>query len=87
MKYFILYSLYSPEFTKELYFKSKSMEHLLERIRRYTKVCLVTSHGNINTNQVISIYAREINPSHVSLNKTKFDTINKNKSYSTKDLE
>ncbi|NKE04713.1 hypothetical protein [Mesobacillus selenatarsenatis] len=86
MKYFILYISYSPDFTQELYMKSKSMKHLLERIGRYSNGCLATSQGNINTNQVLSIYAREINPSSLNLNKTKFATINENKSYNAMDL-
>ena len=87
MKFFILYISYSHDFTQELYIKSKSMEHLLERIGRYTNGCLATSQGNIYTKQVLSIYAREINLSQLRLNKTKFATINENKSYSTHDLE
>ena len=87
MNYFILYISYSPDFTQELYIKSKSIEHLLERIGRYSDGCFATSQGNINTNQVLSIYAREIKPNQLGLNKTKFATINENKSYSTKDLE
>ncbi|MDQ0415283.1 MULTISPECIES: hypothetical protein [Mesobacillus] len=87
MKYFILYISYSPDFTQELYIKSKSIEHLLERIGRYTPCCLATSQDNINTNQTLSIYAREIIPSQLSIKKSQFATINENKSYSTKDLE
>ena len=48
---------------------------------------LATSQGNINTIQALSIYAREINPSQLSLKKTQLATINENNSYSTKDLE
>lgn len=87
MKYFILYISYSPDFTQELYIKSKSIEHLLERIGRYSNGCLATSQGNINTNQVLSIYVREIHPGQLNLIKTKFATINENKSYSMNDLE
>ncbi|WP_213370132.1 hypothetical protein [Mesobacillus boroniphilus] len=86
MKYFILYISYSPDFTQELYIKSKSMEHLLEFIGCYSNGCLATSQGNINTTQVLSMYAREINPSQIGLNKIKFATINENKSYNAMDL-
>lgn len=37
MNYFILYIAYAPDFTEELYIKSKSMKRLLERIGRYSE--------------------------------------------------
>ena len=87
MKYFILYVSQSQDFTHELYVKSKSMEHLLMQIERYADGCLSTSKGSIQTINIASIFAREVEPSQTHLKKNEFAIINDNKSYSAKYFE
>jgi hypothetical protein len=87
MKFFILYFTDKDGVTNEFYLKGKSMNHMLERIERYSNGTLSSSKGTLYMSELTSVFLQEVNlNNYPNLKKRDFGIINENRSYSFDDL-
>ncbi|SDN05907.1 hypothetical protein [Bacillus sp. OK048] len=87
MKYLIVYFTHTNGRTFEYYMKGKSADFLLNRLEWYCDGIVRTDKGIIKTDNLKSIFVREINPNDFPhLTKRDFAMINENKSYGKADF-
>jgi hypothetical protein len=87
MKYFVLNVTFNDNLTSEFYLKGKSMNHMEDRIKRYSNGAIGTSKWTLVTTNAISSFLREVDPSeYPQLTKLDFVQINENSSYDDSDF-